>query len=661
MSYLAVGYFSGRISQLNQVSRCCGGNSTPNPQSQAIRRGSVAFAFAGVALLAVASLPAFAQAGPPVTTGRPTDWTHHHLVFSDPGPAADKRGKENDPHSQDVRNSTRYALHQMRRDPSLRPNVSPGGGPHVESTSTIHKDWSESLGTGLVNPNTFPAKFSFNTNAYSCASDYIVYPTGAAGSGTTQSTILAYNELYGTSGPSGTGCGAGTSGSVVPKTFWAYNTAYPQGSTTADGSKITTSPVLSLAGDQVAFIQVNSSSVASLVLLKWATGTSVVALDTATTNVTAANYRACTAPCMTRITLNGSPNDTWSAPFYEYYDDVLYVGDNSGKLHKFSNIFVSGTPAEVTSGYPVALGTVDLGSPIYDYTTGRVFVASDGAVLYSVTGSTGAIAAYSATLTTTHLHGIYDAPLVDSTAGKVYVFVEDTSAQTSGCTTAGDNCVYQFATTFTGSGTSVGTSKPLGTGAVAGGAAGEHYFFSGTFDNIYYSSNNGTAGNLYVVGNINSTSGSLYRVPISSSGAMGTPVAVKINGTAPYPSPITEFCNNGTNACVASGTATTAGTDYIFFSVYGAAETGCATAAGDGCILAYNVSTGAPVFSSSLAESYGTAFKCFVTGGLIVDNAIPTGTQAGASEIYFIGLGGTTANLCAATGTGSATAVQSLQ
>ena len=168
----------------------------------------------------------------------------------------------------------------MRRDPSLRPSVSPGSGPRVDSTSTTHLDWSESLGTGLVNPNTFPAKFSFNTNAYSCTSDFIVYPPGLTGSG--KATILAYNELYGTSGPNGTGCGAGTSGSVVPKAYWAYNTAYPQGSTTLDGSLVTTSPVLSLAGDQVAFIQVNSSSVASLVLLKWATGTSVVALDTAT-------------------------------------------------------------------------------------------------------------------------------------------------------------------------------------------------------------------------------------------------------------------------------------------------------------------------------------------------------------------------------------------
>ena len=78
MSCLASGSFSSRISQLDQVSLCCGGDSTPNSQSTGIRRGIVAFAFAGVALLAVASLPAFAQVGPPVTTGRPTDWTHHH-------------------------------------------------------------------------------------------------------------------------------------------------------------------------------------------------------------------------------------------------------------------------------------------------------------------------------------------------------------------------------------------------------------------------------------------------------------------------------------------------------------------------------------------------------------------------------------------------------
>jgi hypothetical protein len=633
------------------------GDDVPVQQTMGPRRAGFAFAFAGVALLAAASLPAFAQAGPAVTTGRPTDWTHHHLVFSNPGPAGDERANGNDFHSQDVRNSTRYALHQMRRNPSLRPSVSPGSGPRVDSTSTKHLDWSETLSTGLVNPNTFPAKFSFNTNAYSCASDYIVYPTGAAGSGTTQATVLAYNELYGTSGPRGTGCGAGTSGSAVPKTYWAYNTAYPQGSTTGDGSKITTSPVLSLAGDQVAFIQVNSSNVASLVLLKWATGTSVVALNSASTNVTAANYRACTAPCMTRLTLNGSPNDTWSAPFYEYYDDLLYVGDNSGKLHKFTNLFLSGTPAEVTSGYPVTLGTTLLASPIYDYTSGYVFVGNANGVLYSVVGSTGAIHATSATLGE-NAHGIFDAPLVDSSAETVYVFVAQSAGiARSGCATAGVNCVYQFAASFASG--SAGLSEPLGTGGTGGG---QQYLFAGTFDNIYYSSNKGTAGHLYVIGNSGTNNGQLYQIPISSGDLMGTPTTFTIgyNENQPaYPSPITEFCNNGTSACVSSATATTSGTDYLFFGAYDGLRTTCG--AGGGCVVALNVTTATPAEASILDENYGAAFHCFVTGGIIVDNAIPTGTEAGASEIYFLGLGGTTANLCAATGTGSLTGVQSVQ
>ena len=618
----------------------------------------MALALAGVALLAAASLPAFAQAGPAVTTGRPTDWTHHHLVFSNLGPAADERANGNDFHSQDVRNSTRYALHQMRRDPSRRPSVSPGSGPQVDSISAMHKDWSKNLSTGLVNPNTFPAKYSFNTNAYSCTSDYVVYPTGAAGAGTTQATVLAYNELYGTSSPNGTGCGGASAlGSVVPSTYWAYNTAYPQGSTTGDGSKITTSPVLSLAGDQVAFIQVNSSNVASLVLLKWAVSTSVVALNTAATNVTAANYRACSAPCMTRLTLNGSHNDTWSAPYYEYYDDLLYVGDNNGRLHKFTNLFLSGTPTEVTSGYPVTLGTTLLASPIYDYTSGYVFVGNANGVLYSVVGSTGAIHATSATLGE-NAHGIFDAPLVDSSAETVYVFVAQSAGiARSGCATAGYNCVYQFAASFASG--SAGLSEPLGTGGTSGGM---QYLFAGTFDNIYYSSNKGTAGHLYVVGNSGTNNGQLYQIPISSSDLMGTPTTFTIgyNENEPaYPSPVTEFCNNGTNACVSSGTATTSGTDYLFFGAYDGLRSTCG--AGGGCVVALNITTATPALSSILDENYGTAFHCFVTGGLIVDNAIPTGTEAGASEIYFLGLGGTTTNLCSATGTGSLAGVQSAQ
>ena len=325
-------------------------------------------------LLLTASFAAAGQVAPEITIGRPTDWTHHRLVFSDSGPARDPHSASqiHSARSESLLHSTRNALWQMRRNPSLRPTGTRGAGPHQEPTAAIHKDWSKAVSVGLVNPNTFPAKFSFNTTTFSCTSDYVVYPTGSPGVGGVIGTILAYNELYGTPGPSGTGCGSGAGGAAVPTVYWAYNTSFPQGSTTGDGSSVKTSPVLSLLGDQVAFIQVSSNNVASLVILKWSSNSSVVALNTATNNVPPANYHACVAPCMTSILLRGGSDDTWSAPFYDYDNDVIYVGDDTGELHKIAGVFLS-TPTEVTSGYPVVVGTAGLASPVYDPTSGLVF------------------------------------------------------------------------------------------------------------------------------------------------------------------------------------------------------------------------------------------------------------------------------------------------
>ena len=68
------------------------------------------------------------------------------------------------------------------------------------------------------------------------------------------------------------------------------------------------------------------------------------------------SYRACTAPCMTTIAFNGTPNDTNSSPYYVFSGpdaDAIFVGDSTGKLHKFTGVF-NGTPAEVTTGgFPV--------------------------------------------------------------------------------------------------------------------------------------------------------------------------------------------------------------------------------------------------------------------------------------------------------------------
>jgi hypothetical protein len=187
----------------------------------------------------------------------------------------------------------------------------------------------------------------------------------------------------------------------------------------------------------------------------------------------------------------------------------------------------------------------------------------------------------------------------------------------------------------------VGLSVDVGKG-LAG-----YYLFDGAFDNVYYESANGTAGNLYTAAATDNF-GSLYQIPIGSGGAMGTPntfVSQLGNAGSPYqvnPSPVSEFCNNGTNACaVTTGgtcgtgkTCTTSGTDYIFFSIYHAnGESGCTNSGGNACILGYNVTNPASVtFTDGLIVA-GIAGD-WATTGFIIDNAL----ASGGSQIYFITL-----------------------
>jgi len=256
-----------------------------------------------------------------------------------------------------------------------------------------------------------------------------------------------------------------------------------------------------------------------------------------------------------------------------------------------------------------------------------VIVGDFAGVLHSVTASSGAIHG------TANTGGdvIADGTLVDSSAGTLYAFV----------TTIGThNAVYELPTNFT---TNAGASvQQVGTGAAL------YYLYAGTFDNVYYSSSTAT-GNLYAVGNTGvATGATLYRIPIASS-VMGTPVAavsgLSVNGAYPWPSPVIEFCNNGLSACTTDGTKTTAGTDYVFFSVNrGTAAEGCTIAAGNGCVLSYNVSTTAvSEAGSGLKVTTPGNNGCWATGGIVIDNSVPAGTFAGASQTYFIGLGSNTA------------------
>ena len=472
--------------------------------------------------------------------------------------------------------------------------------------------------TATVQPTAFPATYQVSTSP-SC-SDWAVYPTGWAGSNT-QANFVGYKNLYTTT------C------SGAPTVNWAYNTG--------TGYTVTTSPILSPDGSKIAFVQSNGT-VAQLVVLKWAPGagtlTSPIALS-ASTNIT-----TCIAPCMTVVSF--ADNDTYSSPVYVSSDDVVYVGDDDGYLDSITPVFNG--PVPVTS-IGLGLNSVHhaIASPNYDYTSGCVFVGDVDGYLYSVDPgiSSGLVCKsgrFIVNATSEHLSngtltsGIFDAPLVDGSVGSVYVFVTASAALTStNCATAGVNCIDEFPTNFSGS-----AAAPSHNGALGTGGAG-YNLYDGNFDNVYYESTGGT-GNLYALGNTSVSGGAtLYKAAISS-GAMGTvtsAVAGLNSGVRGWPSPATEFCNNGASDCTSNGTITNGGTDYLFFSINGSGKPGCTSGAGHGCVLSYNISNPAMVTQAGngLPVTAPGTNGCWATGGFVVDN---TGTAAGESQIYSFELAG---------------------
>src|SRR5580658_7116996 len=569
--------------------------------------------------------------------GIPKDWSMHHLVFSKPGanvPAARLQKLLKDP---------RYIIQQELRaamvaPPSLpAPLVAEKNGPEPDISTApytggplprglnkalipptgkeavppaispdkkhrFHKDWSVSVGSnGTTGVGQFPATFTQTASA--CGTDIAIYNTGLGGS-SSQATVVAYNNIYAS-------CNSG-----VPTVYFAYNT----GSAT-----VATSVDLNATGTAIAFVQGNSGSAASLVVAPVAnTGGSVTAPST---------------PTVSTVTFSGSTSDTYSSPFYDYASDTVYVGDDSGKLHKFTPVF-NGTPAEVTSGgWPVQVSSATtggaLGSPVYDGNTGYVFVgdyllnyastcepsatnsAGSCGYLYSVLAS-GPTVLKSAQLD--YQYGIVDSPIVDPTTAQVFAYVG--ADNTTACSSGPCAGVFQFAETF--------PAAAAGTEAQVG--AGYEFMLSGAFDNNYY--NSGT-GNMYVAGGTGQQNNTLYQIAMTSGtmGAVTTGPAVAANYTNGYYAgglQITEFYT-GTN-------------DYIFVGTLMALTNPLV-----GLVSGYDVTAG--VVSPSTAAT-GTILAQGGPSGIVVDNSL-----ASAQNIY----SSTTLNAsCTTSGTGGC-AVQTIQ
>jgi len=575
-----------------------------------------------------------------------SDWSDRHVVFSHPDSFESAWRLLSEP---------RYGLQALRRKARSLERIDESEDQRNDSNQfergqkksrkAFHRDWGQSLGangstgaplSGVTWYPVAPAKYSFDINASpNCGQDYVIFPTNLVGATAGQASVIAYRNLY-------AGAGSSFCGVANPTVYWSYNTNFDHVGTATNGT-VQTSPVISLDGTKVAFVETRTAANggAILHLLKWhALDGGAINSAAAPTTATAwtadglAGHCPVAGACMISIVLNGAQADSASSPFYDYGRDAIYVGDDNGVLHKIINAFgVAGaTPSELTTGnWPL---TVDAGriltSPTLDSVSGNLFTGDSGGRLsyireaFSTTGTcaAGAPPCLGSTSINPAVHVIADAPIVDSNTGKVFVFLGNNGTNA---------VVIQSDVTLSAS---VTVSLGTGTG---------HHLHSGAFDNTYMTGN-GSAGSLYMCGSSATSAPTIQRIGFTNSGRIppspfANPVGT-MNATVDVAtltvasasaecSPITELYN--ANAPAASA-------DQIFFGVQKSGSgTNCG---GAGCVMSVNV-TGTPAtlaIANSIAEIGGPS-------GIIVDNDANTTLFPQSSSLYFSSQGNSTAGV----------------
>lgn len=495
------------------------------------------------------------HAASPKELGYPTDWSHRHVVFSRPADATQAARIEGDPRywQQFARGHIARTLSERDWTPRNWAPFRGVGGSASRKMAVIHGDWSENMGSGAsVGPDNYPAKFTFQTSTASCSTDFVVFNTGLSGS-SSQASIIAYNNMY-----------VGGCTAPVPQTYWAFNT----------GGVVLTAPVISFDGSQVAFVQSNGivAGQGILVLLKWKASSGTLSAPTTLTAVANSAYRTCVAPCMTEITLRTSlgtaVDDRTSSAFPDYNKDNLWIGGTSGWLHKITGAF-KGTPAEATTGgFPVQVNPGNpntLSSPVFDFSSGNVFVGDYGGFLYRVSSTNGAVTT-SAQLD--HETGIVAAPIVDSTAGIVYVFAS--SDGLSDCAGSPCSAVYLLSPTFASGAT--GTKITVGSSSLTTTVP----LYEGDFDSTYQNSTNGT-GNLYVCGNTGGVP-TLYQIAMNAGVPSAALAGPALSTSATGCSPVTDVYNPN-----ATSVATVFTNEWVFASAQGSGVgVNCSSS---GCIM----------------------------------------------------------------------------
>jgi len=496
--------------------------------------------------------------------GFPQDWTHRHLVFhrqmlwQHPQLAAEPR-----------------VLHQFIRKMPYSAVGALAASDEVSTSATapIQRDWNVSLGGGKVAFGMSPLKYGFDiTAAPSCANDFVAFGLDVAGVTGGQGNLVAFNNLY--RGPSGF-CGTGT-----PTTYFSYNT------TTVAGGSIDTSPVISIDGKKIAFVESTATS-SIFHVLKWATGP-----GNGTSPVVSATPGVGNTATMTSLTYAPANTNTRSSPWIDYEQDVAYVGADNGRLYKITGVF-RGTPALAGAPWPVLVNANRLlTGPVLDQLTRNIFVGDARGILWSVNANTPAtVRSLNVGLPGATNATIFDPPIVDVDNGTVFAISSND----------GTSAVVVQADT--------GTLAQLRRARIGRGSTGGFTanLYGGAFTNDYF--NNPASGSMFLCGTgaADTTpwrysfgfTGRVLNANPSSSGQI-------LNAIDSRCSPITEFFNPNIG---------TSGTDFFFWGM----TSNCVAAVG--CVMS-RTNSGVVL---TVSETNGTS-------SIIVDN-ISTATHA--SSIYF--------------------------
>jgi hypothetical protein len=557
--------------------------------------------------------------------GRVQDWSYHHVILSGGLPTADLNQARSEPRilfRLAERNlhqaSGRFGRQQFDQD-RRRP-----GRPIRPLAQKLQIDWSVPLGTGIVAPNMFPAKYSFDINAApSCTGDYVVFGLNVAGAAG-QANLLGLNQLY-----RGTGglCGTGTA-----NVNWAYN-----GSTA--GGSVLTSPVISLDGKRIAYVESAAGSTVFHVLT-WLTGqgTSATAAATPTLNGSCSGtVLNPTSSCLKSVTLPGTATDTLSSPWVDYGTDTAFVGTDDGKIHKISCVFSCALNSQPTVLWSFALPVAGTGGaaaqpngPLYDFPSGRLFVGDQLGELWVINAKTntpslnaGPVMVGGGGCTTTNPPGRTGTPAPCSANGGSFGIPDSVMMDSSG--------VSQRIFAFSGNDGTAGASAVVaqlkfdltglvrvhvGLGSV-GATIPNWNTHTGVFDDAYFGAAP-SSGHLFLCGTgAANTQPFHYWIGFAAYPTMdATPAGslLRLNVANLPCAPYTEIFNPNITLTGGAGHH-----DLLVSGLVGAAP--------NGYVITNDISTGAIISGQSTSVQYAGGVS-----GLVVDNISTSGQ---ASSVYF--------------------------